>query len=1279
MRICTPLIPAAIAMAGLAFAQEILHPLGGWGAIIVYGKVQMEDGTPPPKSVVIERTCSDGQPGSNVGATDKLGRFTWRMDVDPSSTLRCNIKGVLAGYVSNVFEVPNLNAFSDPHLPPLVMTQKGSNSEIEVFSDEAHVPGAASFAWSRAIKAIGLNRLPEAERQLNLAVKAAPNFAQGWNALGLVLEHENKPAEALKHYSKAIALDPKLLGAYVPIARLSIAIKDWNGADRVADELIKRDSAGHYPEARMLQAMARFQLKNLDGAIASANSAIQLDAKLHKLPASEYILALSLDAKDDHPGASEHLKRYLAELPPRAPNAATVRELIDKLDESIASGEPSPLQAPAPETLVGGMELPSTGVPGEAWVPGGRKALAEIAGIEGIPSFNDFFTEYCRTLAREMTVGTSRGVPRYLETVRVYMATVSDLLPLGERNGDSTTITLSLAGEPQRKNTERVLELLGWKLVAKDGSFSVQLGDQPSDGPRQRIPRAFGIDEVGMAEALEAGRTFQFEIPSENARVVGGNDWSTILRDLPSIPGGIAGAFTLDARVAKTYAGIGSMTADAAAAVIRAVGMRNLVLNDSDVLFRYGESLTLDKTGVTVPGGAPAEPVWRKLIGVNPRDPAAFLRALMQKDDGRLAAFYYAIQSADEAHQRYFTGTDARTGRFYAWYRDSDEFRYGVSRHVPGWRTELLHKLPLDAEGNLHFPGGLPAWTKASTPDDEVLLGLKSLEALVPIAELEQRRASALDAASVALLASHYNEWKPLFPYFQKLGGLSAEEFKALEAFQTAVSKQPAARQNLLLGEWYPMLELIARGSVAGSLDSPAAARAFRRICEGMLKDDYSAQALAALREIAGGGNLAEAVASKLLRLNPERMGAFQRVLELQNISNGDLNATAPDPAKLVAALSGFVYAASVDPSALLISEDTGVVSRHYFAPLGFSEKRPFAFASAELVTSSSPPGSFFRGGFANFEKIAHSLANGGRSVPPIVLKAASGPSVPSTDNPLLGSAASGVAAQDVVFHANGRLVEAYATVTDSRSRYIDDLTQDQFTLIDQQESRPLVGFESHSAPVSVALLLDTTGSMSSALPALKAAALKLIGDLRPIDAVAVYSFSKSVTELQPFTNEVDRAKRAILSTTAFGETALYDALARVARDLSGRPGKKVVVVFTDGDDNSSTLTTDAAILRAKATGVPVYTIAEGEALTNAAYLKQLADVSKATGGESFAIKDSGEIGSVFAKVSEDLAHGYLLVFEPPPADDHAWRPITIQVKGAKGSKVRAREGYYPE
>ena len=103
------------------------------------------------------------------------------------------------------------------------------------------------------------------------------------------------------------------------------------------------------------------------------------------------------------------------------------------------------------------------------------------------------------------------------------------------------------------------------------------------------------------------------------------------------------------------------------------------------------------------------------------------------------------------------------------------------------------------------------------------------------------------------------------------------------------------------------------------------------------------------------------------------------------------------------------------------------------------------------------------------------------------------------------------------------------------------------------------------------------------------------------------------------------------------------------------------------------------AIERAKANGVPIYTIAQGEAIGHRDMLEQLEGISKATGGESFAIEKPSEIGRVFEKVSQDLTHGYLLLFQPPPAEGPAMRPIQVIVNGQRGLKVRAREGYYPE
>jgi VWFA-related protein len=257
--------------------------------------------------------------------------------------------------------------------------------------------------------------------------------------------------------------------------------------------------------------------------------------------------------------------------------------------------------------------------------------------------------------------------------------------------------------------------------------------------------------------------------------------------------------------------------------------------------------------------------------------------------------------------------------------------------------------------------------------------------------------------------------------------------------------------------------------------------------------------------------------------------------------------------------------------------------------------------------------------------------------------------------------------------------VEVYATVTDNRGRYVDNLSAGQFAIQEEGHSKQVLAFENHTAAVSVALVFDTTGSMVSALPPLKNAAMQLVEHLRATDSVAVYSFNDSVTELQSFTSDKAAAKRAILKTHAAGTTALYDALVRVNHDLSARTGKKVIVVFTDGNDNASMLTPDIAIERAKARGIPIYTIAEGEALIHPQLIAELTRMSESTGGVPFLIRKLSDIGVVFEKVSQDLAHGYLVVFQPEPGDNHVWRKIQVVLSGPKGLQVRSREGFYVE
>jgi len=279
---------------------------------------------------------------------------------------------------------------------------------------------------------------------------------------------------------------------------------------------------------------------------------------------------------------------------------------------------------------------------------------------------------------------------------------------------------------------------------------------------------------------------------------------------------------------------------------------------------------------------------------------------------------------------------------------------------------------------------------------------------------------------------------------------------------------------------------------------------------------------------------------------------------------------------------------------------------------------------------------------------------------------------------PLAGTSTA-LAQPEAVFKVQTRLVEVYATVRDSHGRYMDGLSRDRFQVSDNGEVQPVVAFESNASRLSCAILIDTTGSMTAVLPVVKNSVVRLVDELRKEDEIGVFSFNTALSRLQDFTTDKDAAKQAVLRTRAGGATALFDAISVLARDISPRLGKKAIIVFTDGDDNASLLNARAAVQRSKKAGVPLYAIAEGDALKSQTLLNELKDVAGMTGGQAYEARKTGEITAIFQGISEDLQHTYMLAYKPPPSPGSKWRTIQLAVSGLKGAKIRAKEGYLPE
>jgi Tfp pilus assembly protein PilF len=322
-------VSVALAFFPIQSATADIYP------VILHGKVVMDDGSAPPFVVSIERVCSDIA-GSMPGVlTDKKGEYIWRMNIDPLETRNCVIRASHAGYTSSEVEVSGVDTtHTTLDLPPITIRGSVADPETMNFSENG-IAGRAKSDFTAARKAVDARDLAGAASHLEAVVAAAPKFAQAWHGLGVIDESLQKTAEARAAYEHAIASDPKMLPSYVMLARLCIKTKDWNCASKTSELLIKADSKHLYPEIYLHQAVARYELKDLNGAQESVQEAIRLDPK-YKRPRAEYVLGRILEAKGDVAGAKEHMAKYLT-LDPAPPDIDLVRGHIQSIGKPEAS------------------------------------------------------------------------------------------------------------------------------------------------------------------------------------------------------------------------------------------------------------------------------------------------------------------------------------------------------------------------------------------------------------------------------------------------------------------------------------------------------------------------------------------------------------------------------------------------------------------------------------------------------------------------------------------------------------------------------------------------------------------------------------------------------------------------------------------------------------------------------------------------------------------------------------------------------------------------------
>jgi Ca-activated chloride channel homolog len=249
-----------------------------------------------------------------------------------------------------------------------------------------------------------------------------------------------------------------------------------------------------------------------------------------------------------------------------------------------------------------------------------------------------------------------------------------------------------------------------------------------------------------------------------------------------------------------------------------------------------------------------------------------------------------------------------------------------------------------------------------------------------------------------------------------------------------------------------------------------------------------------------------------------------------------------------------------------------------------------------------------------------------------------------------------------VVFDKGGRFVHGLGP---SDVEVYEDGVRQEVTLF-----REAAGGE-EKIPLSVVLVLDASGSMRRDLHFLQEAATTFVHKLQDVDQALVVQFNETIKGSAEFTADNERLEQFVEALQAWGGTSLYDAVHYALGRIKDQPGRKAVIVFSDGDDTTSRLREQEVVDYARAVEATVYGVGIGDPARG--FLKRIASE---TGGETFFPEKVGDLIKAFATISEELHNHYAVAYSPTRPADGSWRAIQLKLN-RKDAQVRVRKGYF--
>jgi VWFA-related protein len=305
--------------------------------------------------------------------------------------------------------------------------------------------------------------------------------------------------------------------------------------------------------------------------------------------------------------------------------------------------------------------------------------------------------------------------------------------------------------------------------------------------------------------------------------------------------------------------------------------------------------------------------------------------------------------------------------------------------------------------------------------------------------------------------------------------------------------------------------------------------------------------------------------------------------------------------------------------------------------------------------------------------------------------------------------------AQEHVFKVKVDMVVLSFTVTDSKNKYINGLKPSDFKISedgitqkiatfaegnrpalqvnDDGSTRPLIasgdggtgkpGLDPRAdafAGTSVFVLFDTSNFMYRGFVYAEDAISDFVRGLDRADSVAIYTFSRNLSRPGPLTKDRAEAIMGLRKSVAGDETALYNTLLLTLRDAAKVPGRKVVIVFSNGPDNASMVAPDDVRAVAEDEGIPIYVISTNEVNKDAISSGVFKRITSRTGGKAYWAKTWQKQVEAFESIREDLGNSYTVTYYPQANPNEGFRKISVEIPSDVGKKwrVHSRPGYRP-